>query len=113
MRTVLVLDENQQTRNHFLQRSQPFPVCPIRSMISPRLSGRPAVRNFPRNAVERESLVGVIRKLDRTRHLVGQFRFHVDQMQPLDFFEYIVKCRLEYNPDFVFEFTRTIPVTSL
>ena len=106
MRTVLVLDETVQTRFQFLNYGKSFPVCPVRSMISPRLSGRTAVQSFPRNAVEKESLTRVMRKLDRTRQLISRSQFEVEEFHPLDFFEYVIKCRLEYNPEFAAEFLK-------
>ena len=105
------MEESVRTRNQFIQNQRPFPVCSVRSMIDPRLSGRTAVLNFPRSAVERESLNQVLQKLDRTRRMVIRYQFDASLFQPLDFFEFIVKCRLEHNPDFAIEFTRPISRT--
>ena len=100
MRTVLVLDENQQARSRFLHNRTPFPVCPVRSMISPRLLGKPAVSFFPRTSEEVVQVQQMLRRLNYMRRTINRFRNSPSEFQALDFFEYVIQCRMEHSFSF-------------
>ena len=100
LRTALVLNETVETRMQFFQNAVPFPVCPVRSMISPRLLGKNAVSRFPRTSEEVVQVKKLLKRLDQVRRTVKQFRNSLSEFHTLDFFEYVIRCRMEYNSNF-------------
>ena len=96
MRNVFVLDLNPMTVSRFIFNQSPVPICPVRSMIDRHLRGTRATSIYPTSPLELDAFTIYIQMHQRFNRLLAFFLRDPEKFQPLNFFEYILKCRYEH-----------------
>ena len=96
MRNLFVMDVERPLSVSIRTLSVQFRICPIRSMIDPRLHRKRVSSVYPLNSQDLPSISSVLRLYHHTQRLRLQIQRHFDNFQPLNFYEYILYCRVEY-----------------
>ena len=90
------MDVNDQNELSFLKVYRPFPVNQVQSMIPSRMRGKRVTIEYPLLTCEFESVRRALITRKKYLRLVETFSKNPGSFQPLNFFEYILKCRFEY-----------------
>ena len=96
MRNVFVLELNPMTVARFKFDQTPVPICPVRSMIDRKILGTTVSSVYPVNSIEIEVFDLYLHMHQRFNRLLAFFLRDPVKFQPLNFFEYILKCRYEH-----------------
>ena len=97
MRNLFVLKTSPLNCILFSLRGQSFPICTDRSMIDPRLRGKKRSSTYPLPMDSRESFVSIYKLYDRMVRTLSKGADYMTKFQPLNFFEYVMKCRFEHR----------------
>ena len=96
MRNVFVLNLNPISVSRFKFNQSPVPICAERSMIDRRVRGAYATTVYPTNPMEIDYFNTYLHMYQRYNRLLAFFLRDPKGFQPLNFFEYVLKCRYEY-----------------
>ena len=96
MRNVFVLDLNPITVTRFKLNDCPVPIDKTRSMIDRKIQDTRVATLYPINALEFDSFNLYIHMHQRFNRLLAFFLRDPLKFQPLNFFEYVLKCRYEH-----------------
>ena len=83
----------RQNRLH----GKPFPICPVRSMIDPRIAGKTISQYFPINTAQALSLNVILRLYETMLKRIRQIGTDPSKFYPLNFFERVMKAKIEYH----------------
>ena len=92
----MLLEYTPRSHAKYVRDRTPFSVCAERSMISPKLRGKPAMQHYPRNFEPNILMMRVLRAMCRTRYLLRLYTEGND-FKPKNFYEYVLKCRAEFR----------------
>ena len=95
-----MLDAPPSRLEQYLQNGTPLQVCSYRSMISPRLRGKRALRTYPRIVGTEPLLTTVVLRLKRLRHMFRMALGRSVIFKVRNFLDYVIKCRIEHSPEF-------------
>lgn len=101
-RVILVLKLTDLTKRQFLQKQIPIPVNPVLSMIPRKMRGKKAMTYYPifRSEILFVKLsIALHNKYLRLKRLYTQ---KPDQVPVESFFDYVIKCRIEYSLSKIF-----------
>ena len=96
MRNVFVLDLNPIAVARFKFDGTPVPIDQTRSMIDKRVLGTRVATVYPTNVIESAVFNLCIHMQQRFNRLLAFFLTDPDKFKPLNFFEYVLKCRYEH-----------------
>ena len=96
MRNAFVLDLNPLTVTRYRLSGAPVPICSKRSMIDRKIQGTRVASEYPSNSIEGDEFTLYIHMHQRFNRLLAFFLRDPAKFQPLNFFEYVLKCRYEH-----------------
>ena len=74
-----------------------YAICPNRSMIDPRLSGKTVATLFPLQSSDCEPFLRAFMLYKRTKGLRVRILRNISAFVRANFYEYVLRCRVEYN----------------
>ena len=83
----------------FKYDDKPLPVNSLRSMIPFKMRGKRVTTEFPLFSCDRESVRRALVTHEKYLYLRDRYSICPKLFQPLNFFEYILKCRFEHELD--------------
>ena len=110
MRNLFVVDVERPVSSSLRTLTVQFHICPVRSMIDPRLHRKRISSYYPLCPRDLPSLSAALRLYHHTQRLRFQIQRNFSCFQTLNYFEYVLYCRVEFSRRY--EFANSIETCS-